>query len=110
MLVIDEEQVQFIVNSIAYLELAEENLSTYLKKLENELPRRINKEDCIDAFTKFGIFRSYTLKEQIAGKRLAPKKAQTQKEMVSAMPTPSPPNRGTDFGAKSPANAGPSIH
>mgnify|MGYP001368780154 CR=1 FL=1 len=63
MLVIDEEQVQYIVGSIAYLEEAEANLNSYLQKLENELPRRINKEDCVEAFNKFGLFRSYTLRE-----------------------------------------------
>ena len=110
MLVIDEEQVQYIVNSIAYLEEAEANLSTFLKKLEGELPRRINKEDCIEVFTKFGLFRSYTLREQIAGKRLAPKKAPAQKEMVKSMPTPSPPKRGANLNASSgKQGAGPNV-
>ena len=79
MLVIEEEEVEHIVPSIAYLDYAEENLGTFLKKLEDDLPRRINKEDCIDAFDKHGLFRSYTLREQIAGKRMAPKTKETQR-------------------------------
>lgn len=104
--------MQYIVNSIAYLEEAEANRTEYLKKLENELPRRINKEDCIEAFTKYGLFRSYTLREQIAGKRMAPKKPPAKKELVQSMPTPSPPKRGTNFGNsfKGGASVGQSMH
>ena len=100
MLVIDEDAVQHITPSIAYLEQAEENLSTFLGKIEKELPRRINRDDCIELFGKYGLFRSYTMREQIAGKRLATRKLSTQKEMQQAMPTPSPPKRTRDFGKK----------
>ena len=68
MLVIDEEEVQHIQPSITYLEQAEMNLAGYILKLENELPRRINKDDLIRIFTKYGMFRTYTMREQIAGK------------------------------------------
>ena len=44
------------------------NLAGYILKLENELPRRINKDDLIRIFTKYGMFRTYTMREQIAGK------------------------------------------
>ena len=73
MLVIDEEEVPHIVGSIAYLEQAETNLESFTQKIETALPRRINKDDLIRVFEKYGLFRSYTLREQIAGKVLQPK-------------------------------------
>ena len=73
-LVIDEEQVQYIVSAIAYLDQALENIEAFTKKLEGELTRRINKEDLIDCFEKNGLFRTYTLRAAIVGKLNAPKK------------------------------------
>ena len=55
--------MEHIIGSIEYLDQAEENLPNYLEKIEQDLPRRINKEDCIDIFTKYGLYRSYTLRE-----------------------------------------------
>ena len=77
MLVIDEDAVQHITPSINYLDQAEENLSEYLQKVEGLLPRRINKDDLISVFTKYGLFRSYTLREAIVGRLNEPKKPPT---------------------------------
>ena len=63
MLVIDEEEVQHIQPSITYLEQAEMNLPDYMGRLENELSRRVNKDDLIQIFTKYGMFRTYTMRE-----------------------------------------------
>lgn len=53
----------------------------------------------IDAFTRHGLFRSYTLREAIVGQFKVPKKA-TAKELAAQIPTPSPPKRGANFGQK----------
>ena len=99
MLVIDEEEVSHIVNSIAYLDQAIENFETYLDRVQADLPKRINKDDLIETFRKFGLFHSYTLREAIVGKLRAPK-VLTQSELRKVMPTPSPPKRAADFGKR----------
>ena len=81
MLVIEEEEVSHIVASIAYLEEAEVNTVVFKNKIADEMQRRINKEDCIELFNKHGFYRSYTLRESIAGKRLQPKQKHSKKAM-----------------------------
>jgi len=55
-------------------------LSDYLQKVEDALPRRINKDDLVEIFTSFGLTRSYKLRAQIAGK-FKPQRQYTQKEL-----------------------------
>ena len=99
MLVIDEEEVQHILPSIAYLDQAIQNLDGFHTKIAEQLPRRVNKHDLIEAFTRHGMFRSYTLREAIVGQFKVPRKA-TAKELASQIPTPSPPKRDANFGKK----------
>ena len=92
MLVTEESAVQHILDSISYLDHAEQESKGFLEKISLEMPKRINKADCLAIFKKYGFFRSYTLRATIAGKMMVPKR-QSQKEMLTIVPTPSPPKR-----------------
>lgn len=50
MLITDEESVQEILNSVAYLDQAAEKLEAFMQKTSENIPRRINKVDCIEIF------------------------------------------------------------
>ena len=79
--------------AVAYIEDACEKLEEFEQRVIDQLPKRINQSDVIEIFKKNGFMRSYTLREQIVGRRLAPAKS-SQKDLKSTIPTPSPPKRG----------------
>ena len=63
-----------IIEGVAYLEQAESKIEEFMKKVEKSMPKRVNREDCLNAFQDYGFFRSFKLRQTISGRLLAVEK------------------------------------
>lgn len=61
---------------------------------ERRLPRRVNRDDLVEAFKKGGFLRSYTLRMKITGKEYL-QRPKPAKSTTSKIPVATPPSRNS---------------
>jgi hypothetical protein len=70
---------------ISYLEDAESKREEFVDTKLADMPRRINKEDCIEFIFKNGFHRSHCLRQAISGGYLSPLYKPSKKELKGVM-------------------------
>ena len=94
MLVIGEEEVELCQPSIQYLAQSIAMSEDFMAQQERRLPRRVNRDDLIEAFKKGGFLRSYTLRMKITGKEYQ-QRPKPAKSTTSKIPVATPPSRSS---------------
>ena len=83
---------------LEYLDEANSKLPEFLQTKEQELPRRVNKDELIKLFQEGGFFRSHSLRLAVSGRKFSKQKVIT-KAKVKSIPTPKPPKRRENQGS-----------
>ena len=66
---VEEGSSQESTKVLAYLQETKSHIQPFIESRTSDLTRKVNKEDCIAFFKRNGFFRSYTIRQTIAGKR-----------------------------------------
>ena len=98
MLVKDQEDSKQLTPGLEYLDEANSKLPEFLQKTEEELPRRVNKDELVKLFDEGGFFRSYSLRLTVSGRKFE-KKRVIKTAKVKSIPTPKPPKRRENQGS-----------
>ena len=89
----EEGSSQESTKVLTYLQETKSHIQPFIESRTSDLARKVNKEDCIEFFKRNGFFRSYTIRQTIAGKRKPMAEKPEKSELLNKIPTRSPPKK-----------------
>ena len=78
LLVKDLDETKALTPGLEYLDEANSKLPEFLQTKEQELPRRVNKDELIKLFQEGGFFRSHSLRLAVSGRKFSKQKVITK--------------------------------
>ena len=66
--------------AVDYLQEAYDKLPAFMEKLQKEIPRRVNREECLSIFKANGFFKSYSIRMKVSERKNESVKSKVSKK------------------------------